>query len=431
MVTLTIMLKSGIYILFAVLITGSLNFAQSGRAITTQSNEDTVKTLPQTDETICEKDLKEFEEIRFVQLEEFIKRLNHLGNCGYRLNQVVRIVLDSDKNLNQMAFSALLRKDGANKYEYAWFIATDPGRAQTLANKYAESGFYFRESMSFVYGRCTEFAEKQKRENDKSGGLGDIFNVKIGQMGSFFLFEKKSGDMKKNEYRILDARITGKEGELETNKKKLDDYVLKGFRPVDLWYTGEWNEHFVVMEKDESVKPQGEYIFLSAYYDMHKKLKELGRQGYKLMFTGLAFALLHRTSEEPLNIEYDSFDLYKDIKKKSRKWNGKNVSYITTGISGFFIHCDPFDGKLFVALSPKTATNDKDTIFLVRSEFIDDYFKRKDLKPTKKNPLTKEQIREMDYEFFAKINDLVKEGYELVNFSMPNAEVYVFEKVAK
>lgn len=379
----------------------------------------------------CQTLQSEFEEIRFVELEEFIKRLNNFGNCGYRLNQVVRTVLDSDKNLNQMSFSALLRKEPESKYEYTWFIATSPGRAQTLANQYAEQGFYFRESMSFVYGRCTEIAERQKKETEKSGGLADIFNVKIGQMGSFFLFEKKSGVVKNNEYRILDARITGKAEELEANKRKLDDYAARGFRPVDLWYTGEWNEHFVVMEKDEAVKPQGEYIFLSAYYDIHKKLNELGKQGYKLMFSGLAFALLHRTSKEPLNIEYDSFDFYKDIKKKQRKWNGKNVSYISTGISGFFTHCDPYDGKLFVALSPKTAANNKDTIFLVRTDFIDDYFKSKGIKSTKKNPLTDKQALEMDREFFKKISGLIKEGYELVNFSIPNAEVYVFEKATK
>lgn len=324
-----------------------------------------------------------------------------------------------------MKFSALLQKEVGSKYEYAWFIATDPGEAQTLANKQAASGFYFRESMSFVYGRCTDVAERQKRDNEKSGGLADIFNVKIGQMGSFFLFERKAGSVKKNEYRILDARITGKPDELANNKRKMDDYVAKGFRPVDLWYTGEWNEHFVVMEKDESVKPQGEYIFLSAYYDMHKKLKELGRQGYKLMFSGLAFALLQRTSDEPLNIEYDSFDSYKAIGKKLRNWKDKDISYVTTGISGFFAHCDPFDGKIFVSLSPKTNIV---TVFLVRSEFIGDYFKRNGLNPTSRNPLTEKQIQDINKEFFDKIQNLIKEGYKIVNFSIPNAEVYVFER---
>lgn len=352
-------------IIFLALILPHLIFAQSGR-INTPTPMPVALLSPETKKEYppCKNNLDNIIELRSVQIEQFISKINHYGSCRYRLTQVVRIMLGSDDRLEQMSFSGILEKEENSQYEYAWFLSTRPGEAQTLANNLAEKGFYFRESMSFVYGRCSTVAEKQKSENKDLGILSDIFNIKLGQMGAFFLFERKVGSFKKNEYRILDARITGKSGEMEANKKKMDDYIAKGFRPVDLWYVGEFNEHFVVMEKDESIKPEGDYIFVSSYYGMKKTLNEMAKKGYKLIFIGYSFAVLNRTKEESLNIEYDSFETYKDVSKKSLQWQERKLSYVTTGISGYFIDCDPFDGKWFFSLSTqKTANKNKDILF--------------------------------------------------------------------
>lgn len=422
------MLKLSAIILILCLLIIWSNFAQSVEAPLIK-NEPLSNNEPKEKHQTCGDSIEDIVELRFIQIEQFISKVNQYGNCGYRLTHVVRVMLGSDDRLEQMSFSGILKKEENSQYEYAWFLATRPGEAQTLANNLAEKGFYFRESMSFVYGRCNTIAEKQKSENKDLGILSDIFNIKLGQMGSFFLFEKKVGNLKKNEYRILDARITGKKGELEANKKKMDDYIAKGFRPVDLWYIGEFNEHFVVMEKDESIKSEGDYIFVSSYYGMTKTLNEMAKKGYKLVLIGYAFALLNRIKVEPLHIEYDSFETYKDVSKKSRQWEGRNLSYVATGISGYFIDCDPFDGNWFFSIATeKTTDKNKDILFLVRNDFIDEYFKKNGLNPTKKNPLTKEQIQEMDIEFNNELNRLFKEGYQIVNYGIPNAEVIMFER---
>lgn len=94
-------LKFGTFILLTFLSAVSSSYAQSGRTIPTASPtpENPEPVLQQSVTVQCESGQNEIEEIRFVRLEEFIDQINRLGNCSYKLNQVVRIVLDSDKSL--------------------------------------------------------------------------------------------------------------------------------------------------------------------------------------------------------------------------------------------------------------------------------------------------------------------------------------------
>jgi hypothetical protein len=408
------------------------NFAQSGRILPAPAPTHEAKEKPETkDHPPCEEKFDQFIELHFMQVVDFFTLLNKYGECGYRLEKASRYVLDSDAGILQMKLVGLTKQYKGDKYEYAWFIARSPGEAQTFANNLAEKGFYFKESMSFVYGRCGTIAQKQKEENKGLGSLGDILNMGMGQIGSFFVFERKAGSFKKNEYRVLNARTTGKKGELEENKKIMDEYIAKGFRPVDLWYLGFTSLHFVVMEKDDSIKPQGDYIFVSQYTGLNKKLTESAKLGYRLILAGYSFAVLNRLSTDPLNIEYDSIETYGDIEKKLLKWKAKNLSYVTTGISDYFTECDPFDGKWFFSVSSQPMKNEaalKEYQFINRNNFIDEYMRKNNLNPTKKNPLTNEQLQEIDIQFNAEINRLVKEGYTIVNYGVPNSTTLMLER---
>ncbi|HQU86915.1 MAG TPA: hypothetical protein PKY59_27525, partial [Pyrinomonadaceae bacterium] len=87
-----------------------------------------------------------------VVLDDFIKEINGYGNCGYRLAQTARYMIELDKTERQMKFHAILERSEPARFEYAWFIAYTPGEAQTLANKYAAENLYFRLKFSFTSG---------------------------------------------------------------------------------------------------------------------------------------------------------------------------------------------------------------------------------------------------------------------------------------
>jgi len=235
----------------------------------------------------------------------------------------------------------------------------------------------------------------------------------------------------KKEYKILDGRVTGKKNEMAENNKKLNDYAAKGFRPLDLWYTGFTTQNLVIVEKDELIKPESEYLMIYQTQGLNKKLTELGREGFEPISIGYVFALLKRINKEPINYMYDSIQTWQDIEKRIPEWKQSGLEFIDTGISDYYTNYDPFDGRWLLAIPQKNNVNyakNKDFVLLRYNSFVEDYINKSGLKTSQKKSLTEKQIQEINDSFSIKINQLAKEGYQLVNYGYPNSIVALLIK---
>ncbi|MBS1795092.1 MAG: hypothetical protein JSS81_14635 [Acidobacteria bacterium] len=212
----------------------------------------------------------------------------------------------------------------------------------------------------------------------------------------------------------------------ETNKA-LNDYAARGFRPLDVWYTGFGIQNLVIVEKDEAIKPEGEYLMLYDTLGLNKKLTELGRQGFEPISIGYVFALLKRIKKEPTGEIYDSIETWGEIEKRLPKWKESGVRYIDTGVADYY--SDPFDGRWLMAIPEKNNPEygkNKDLVFVRYKPIAEEYYKAHDLKPSKKNPLTAEQYQEIQDIFAKEINRLAGEGYRLANMGYPDSLVAMF-----
>lgn len=409
---------------------GSRAIGQSGRPLPAPDVKPEITQAKESvdENPVCEENPNEIEFIEMTERDEFIGRINKYGLCGYRVEKVAKIPIYSDKTLEQISFTALVKKDGENKYEYSWFITESPGQAQTLANNLAANDFYLKKAFPFTIGACGERADKIIKENDKDGILGQLANKTIGDDMIFFLFERKVGSPKKNEYRIIDAEIPGTN--FRENERKMQDLTAKGFRPVELWYLGFLQYHFVIMEKDEDIKPQGEYIFDKELYGVDKDLTKYAEKGYELLIMGTGLSVLNRTSSSPRNVKYYSFDNYKKFKKKFTPILPK-ATLVETGLDFTVLYCDLYESRWFftVPLNYDQNTPQIERVFLNMYDFYSAY--RVKNRVSAKTELTKEQLKEIEKETTGRINRLLKENYEVVNFNYLDGYTVMLERTKK
>ena len=196
-------------VIFCLLAFCAIGFSQSGRTVVSPTPTPTPEVKPSNSEPTkniipCEKGLEKVLYIPLKKPNEFVEELNRLGKCGYRLEKAARIPFGIEPADRQEIFiSGVVKFDTEDTYEYNWFAASRPGEIVTLANNQAELGFYFRKQMLFIY------YSGYSRGEDSSGGLGDLARILIssGYSGSIFIFERKNGIIKKNEYRVLDGAV--------------------------------------------------------------------------------------------------------------------------------------------------------------------------------------------------------------------------------
>ena len=404
--------------------------AQSGRPAATPRITPEVSPIPETkiQNPVCEESVNELEFIDLTERDEFIQRINRYGSCGYRLEKIARFPFNGNDTLEQISFTGLVKKDENNKYEYRWFVAETPGQAQTLANKLADDGFYLKKAMSFVVGACGDRADKIQKENSDGGVLERLAILTVGDKGIFFLFERKVGSPKKNEYRVIDAEIPNTK--FKENERKMQNLAAKGFRPVELWYSGFLQYHFLIMEKDDDIKPEGEYIFDKELYGVSKDLTKYAEKGFKLLIMGTGLSVLQRTSQTPQNVRYYSFHKFKEV-QKNLSTKLKNATLVETGLDYYPVTCDPFENRWFFSVPLKEANTiqKKDVRFLNIWDFKVEFIKRKGL--SLEIPLTKEQINEFEQELNHRINQLSKENYEVINFNYLDGFTIMFERFGK
>jgi hypothetical protein len=325
-------------------------FAQSGRPVPTPTpapapkvetaNPETAKDYPP-----CQEGLEDVIYIPPKAINEFVDEINRLGNCGYRLEKAARLPFGYEPEADLLAFG-VVKLDPGSRYEYLGFVANSAGRIVTLANQLAARGFYFRKQMMFIrYGGYSRSGDDPLK--DLAGMMKDIAGS-----GSVFIFERKNGVIKKNEYRVIDGWVETNKKSFARNQENLNDYVARGFRPVGVYYLGMFSAFAVIMEKDPEIKPAGEYLLYNKAYFMSKNFTKLGQQGYQPHLIGFYFALLHRTSNQPLNVKYDSAGEHDELIKKLPKLMEKGAEYSLTAIANYscYEYCDPYEGKPFFAM---------------------------------------------------------------------------------
>lgn len=397
-------------------------FAQSGRTVPSRSPEPTLEALviPESKKEYppCEAGLGEIVLLHTLELTKLADELNKFGNCGYRVEGIFRKHSLPEDRAIQSKFSLYFKRDTTSKYEYAWFLADRPGEAQTLANKLAETGFYFRKAMTFVEGACSESTQKRDQKDKESGPLGGYLSMGV-YTGAIFLFERKAGSLKKNEYRILDGSTASTR--VKDNEKKLADYAEKGFRPVGLWWLGFMRYHFVIAEKDDEIKPKGEYIYSDISLGTTKALTRFAKAGYRLVLTGNNFSILHRVGQEPIEIEYEAVPFYKDLIRRFPRFLEKGIVEVKVGAD--FSYCDVTDSEWFF-ITPteksKSGFRHKKYKLLTLENFANEYAKEKRWVPVKKIRFTEEQHKELQTAFSNKVYEMIKEGNEIRNFSVSN-----------
>jgi hypothetical protein len=404
--------------------------AQSGRTVPSPSPEPSPEALviPESKREYppCEAGLGEVVILHTLELTKLADELNKFGNCGYRVEGILRKHSWPEDRAVQSKFSLYFKRDTTKKYEYAWFLAHRPGEAQTLANNLAEKGFYFKKAMSFVEGACSESTQKSDQKDKESGPLGGYLSMGV-DTGAIFLFERKDGSVKKNEYRILDGSTASTRA--KDNEKKLADYAAKGFRPVGLWWLGFMRYHFIVTEKDDEIKPEGEYIFSDISLGTAKALTRFAKAGYRLVLTGNNFSILNRISREPIEIEYEAVPFYKDLIKRFPPFLEKGIVEVKVGVD--FSSCDVTDSEWFF-ISPtgksKSGPRTKEYKLLTLEDFANEYAKEKGWVPVKKIRFTDAQLNELQTAFSNKVYETVKEGNEIKNFSIAGWMSILFER---
>jgi hypothetical protein len=410
-------------VMFCLIAFCAIGFSQSGRTVVTPAPTPTPEVKNSNTELTkekapCEKGLEEVLYISPKKPDEFVKELNGLGRCGYRLEKAGRIPFSIEPTDRQELFVfGVVKLDSEDTYEYNWFVASRPGEIVTIANKQAEQGFYFRDQMLFI------FDSGYRRGEESSGGVGEIARVILssGYSGSLFIFERKNGVIKKNEYKVLDAVTDRSKEGLARNQETLNEHIAKGFRPVGVFYLGMWDFFAVIMEKDPEIKPVGEFLLFKQTYFMSKNLTKRSKEGYQPLFIGFRFALLHRMSNQPLMVKYDSLDDYGDLAKKLSKMMEQGADYQTTGIANYscYDYCDPHEGKPFFAIPITRQSKKKDFKILEMTNVYD---------RTKKKEKDASYLEAPTQEKLAALQTLLKEGYIICDVFFSREATVLFER---
>ena len=408
-------------VIFCLIASCAIGFSQSGRTIVTPTPTPEVKTSnteTAKNNTPCEEGLEEVLYIPPKKHNEFVEELNRLGNCGYRLEKAARIPFGLEATGGQeLLVFGVVKLDSGNKYEYNWFVASRPGEIVTLANKQAKEGFYFHKQMLFIYD------SGYRRGGESSDGLGDLARILLssGSSGSVFIFERKNGVIKKNEYRVLDGAVDRGKEALARNQKNLNEHIAQGFRPVGVFYLGTFDSFAVIMEKDPEIKPEGEYLLFRHDYFMSKNLTKRSQEGYKPLFIGFRFAVLHRMSNQSLMVSYDSAEDYNELTKKLPKLIEKGADYQATGIANYscYDYCDPYEAKPFFAI-PLARQTKKSDIKILEMTNVYERTKKKEKGVSYLESPTQEKIEEFQ--------TLLKGGYIIRDLFFARELIILFER---
>jgi hypothetical protein len=310
----------------------------------------------------------------------------------------------------------VLQRDPEDSYEYDWFRANRPGEIVTKANALAEKGFYYRQNMMFSW-LCGD-GNSSDEEEENSARKREVGKYSSDMNGSVFIFEKRGGaNAKRNQYRLLNGADERGGKTLAQNQKVLDSYVAEGYRPVGIYYLGEYDLFAIIAEKDEAVKPEGDYRILRYKLNPSEKFTELAREGYMPVWVGMYFAILHRTSKDSVPVSYLSVDKFDEFAKKLPRYPG--AIYQVKGLGIYDFGCDLSLNKLFFVV-PSGIPPRREQKFLRMTNVHERKVKKKERERALAEPPDAEAMRNF--------REFLRQGYFVRDVFDANEVTVIFER---
>jgi len=251
-------------------------------------------------------------------VENFVVKLNEAGRAGYRLEKMTKFPMGSSDIPEETIVAAIVRLDRPNLYEYDWFDASTPEMLDTRINERAELGFYFRDTLSFIFNGCGS-TEKDPRVERRMKGFDGKIQPLI-YYGEIYLVERKNEAAVKNKfYKVLIGREGLGRKPTADLEERLSDTIADGFRPVaattfsrDIVSSfGKTTAISLLVERDEpeaSKRAGAKYQIVRTGKGIDKQINLFARDGFRLAYYGQNWSFMVRDKEPAPPVAYDWLD---------------------------------------------------------------------------------------------------------------------------
>lgn len=353
----------------------------------------------------------------------FIKEINELGKCGYRLDNLTDFPLDYGKTFFETKIAAIVKLDAPNRYEYDWFEAFTSGELTTRLNYRAKKGFRLRDSLDSVSKACGH----SPNQTDMMGNnFGDVY-VKSGNL--FFLERKNDAVVELADNRVVIGRWGWGKSVTKELQRNLETTAKVGFNPINMGFANVENElnAFLVMTKNDSVsgQPAGNnltYKVLKSEYGFEKKVNRLAQEGFKILFYdtyGVYGFVTMTKAEQPSDlVSYHWVDvLDDDWQDEISNLSKQGAVYKSLGVTATNLYCTTFEGKLMFE-KPLTDNGKRYEYKILKMSERTHHITRKQT-PRRLTP-TKEELQEFD--------KLVKDGYVISDVFYEEGITVLFER---
>lgn len=290
-------------------------FAQSGRII-----QPTPTSVNSVENSQCEKGL---DEVVFIQpkiISEFIKELNGLGKCEYKLNHLTKFPLALGQNFSQMQVAGVVSFERGSHYEYEWFESFMPDQLNSKISSLTNQGFYFRDVLSVTDGDCS--SPTFPRIQSASEGILEILTPaasdetkeRVDELkksldishGTIIFLERKNNLIHPNFYNVETAALGWGENPVSGLEKIFNDFWETGAKPLAVRAYKTGNKHdFVVLTENSRIKETPnttEYKVVRLYKNYEKTINLLANEGYQIafdvVFGAYRFIILKKLGEQ-------------------------------------------------------------------------------------------------------------------------------------
>lgn len=298
--------------------------------------------------------LDKYKFIAATGIANFIGKLNESGNCGYRLVNLTKMPLYTSEKFDRMTLAAIVELESQKKYEYDWFEAFTPGEAQTRINHRANGGFYFRKMLPVAQGLCETSPTTSVEKSDGKRILDRLGETLSYSFGGIYFLERRADSNERKEYRVLIGTAGWGKQTTDQLQSELNDKVQLGFRPVAMGLHKILNRYAVslLVERGEELQREiasPSYIIVRSEFGFEKKVNNLAKNGYKIIFEGefsaFRHALMLKESDKYRPRRYNSIDSTREsFSRKLSNLSKQAVRYV--GLSSRVTGCDFAESRL-------------------------------------------------------------------------------------
>lgn len=320
--------------------------AQSGRTVKTK-DKTSETTAPKEEPTPKKNECPPPDAYRYVApstVQYFIKTLDKLGACGYRLENVTHLPDEKIENgyyqrdeIGTLKLAALVRLD-KGKFEYESFRIEQITDLALKLNELSKSGFNFREVILF------DGTFERREYGDNPSVYDEKTTAYIRQSKNLILLERIAGTQNPNrEYRVLKAGIGIGKNPTEKMQMLLDEAVKDNFRPVETFISSGFSSdkildsyNGIILEKtDEPQNSQIRFVRALQPGGFKDRVKELAQEGFRAEIVKMNHGLMSKTGTSAAPVVYRWLDtISKTFPADLSKINSEGARYIGSAAGG-------------------------------------------------------------------------------------------------